>query len=127
MYNFKLVHLGSRVSFHIFLGWSIFSRILRNVQLVIEDLMFFSLLSSVRSDAMLLCSLFHIIIAWYLIESILYDLLSASSTNAKFLEPERVEWLCCSVVFKKKISRGWDSCFLKEFFTSKAWHVVWEF
>ena len=76
----------------------------------------FNLLSSVRLDAMLFCSLFHIIIAWRLIESIPYDLLLASSTNAKFLEAERVEWLCCSVVFLKKFNRGWGSCFFKTVF-----------
>ena len=57
---------------------------------IIVDLTFI-LLSSVRSDAMLFCSLFHIITAWYLIESIPYDLLLASPTNAKFLEAERNE------------------------------------
>ena len=49
------------------------------------------LMSSVRSDAMLLCSLSHLIIALYLIESVSYDLLLASSTNAKFFEAECAE------------------------------------
>ena len=57
------------------------------------------LMSSVRSDAMLLCSLSHLITALYLIESVSYDLLLASSTNAKFFEAECAEWLCCSVIF----------------------------
>ena len=82
---------------------------------IIVDLTFIRL-SSVRSDDMLFCSLFHIITAWYLIESDPYDLLLASSTNAKLLEAEHVEWLCCSVVFLQKFNRGWGSCF----FTSKA-------
>ena len=63
------------------------------------------------------------IAAWYLIESIPYDLLLASSTKANFLETERVELLCCSVgsvVFLETFSRGWSSCFLKQSFTSKG-------
>ena len=80
----------------------------------------FILLSSVRSEAMLFCSLFHKIAALYLIESIPYDLLLASSTNTKILEVERVEWLCCSIVFLKKFNRDWGSCFSKQFFTSKS-------
>ena len=51
----------------------------------------FILLSSVRSDALLFCSLFLIITAWYMIDSIPYNLLLASFTNAKFFEAERVE------------------------------------
>ena len=45
----------------------------------------FILLSSVRSNAMLFCSLSHKITAWYLFESIPYDSLLASSTSTKFL------------------------------------------
>ena len=48
-------------------------------------------MSSVRSDAILFCSLFLIITAWYMIDSIPYNLLLASFTNAKFFEAERVE------------------------------------
>ena len=62
----------------------------------------FILLGLIRSDAMLFYSLFHVITAWYLIESIPYDLLLASPTNAKFLEAERDEWSCCSAVFFKE-------------------------
>ena len=80
----------------------------------------FILLSSVGSDVMLFCSLFHIITAWYLTKSIPYDLLLASSTNTRFLKAEHVE--CCSVVFLKKFSRVWGSCFSKQFFTSKAFY-----
>ena len=75
-----------------------------------------------RSDAMLFCILFHIITAWYLIESIPYDLLLASSTYAKFFEADCVESLCCSVVFLKKFSRGWRSQRVLEFSWSYKFH-----
>ena len=76
------------------MGSSIFSRIFNCVERSIIVGLTFILLSSVRSDAMLFRSLFHIITAWYLIESIPYDLLLASSTNAKFLEAEVVVMFC---------------------------------
>ena len=50
-----------------------------------------ALLDTMLLDAMLFCSLFHIITACYLIESIPYDLMLASSTNAKFFAVEHVE------------------------------------
>ena len=104
--------------FHISYGFIYIQQDFKKCSIIVD--LTFILLSSVRSDVMLFCSLFHIITAWDLIESIPYDLLLASSTNAKFMETERVEWLGCSVVFLKKFSRGWGSCFSKQFFTSKA-------